>query len=352
MRLRSFTAPTLAEAMQLVRDALGPDALIVSTHPGGRGGAARVTAAIESPEETLERGDSDLQLTSAAASALDSPGERAHRTIRDAFEFHGVPAVLARRLGGLAGDALAASADGEDPIVALAAALDGRFRFAPLSDLSPRARPIIVVGPPGAGKTATVAKLATRAVLAGRRVGVISTDTVRAGAIEQLSAFTRLLELDIQVAEDPGALADAVLATRGAGGKLDQVLIDTAGVNPYDDDELASLTGFVEAAAAEVVLVLPAGGDALEAAEIGAAFATVGAKRLLTTRLDTARRLGGLLTAAEAGKFAFAEVGTTSHVAEGLAPLNPVSLARLLLGAPVPAAQAAPQPLGTIKAVS
>jgi flagellar biosynthesis protein FlhF len=317
MRLRSYTAATVAEALRLVRDELGPDAMIVATHRGGKGAFARVTAAVE-PAAPAEP---------APSPARRGPSE-ALRQIREALAFHGVPAPLAERLVNLAGDALDHGDVGGDPLVALAAALDSRFQFAPLPAPTSRSRAFILVGPPGAGKTATAAKLAARAALGGKRVGVITTDTQRAGGIEQLAAFTKLLGLDIQIAEDAGALTDATLAAQG----LDGVVIDTAGAIPYDDGDLERVKALVEAARAECVLVLPAGGDTLEAAEAASQFARVGAKRLLVTRLDAARRLASLLTAAEAGRLAFSDVGITAHIAHGLRALNPVSLARLLLG--------------------
>ncbi|HLI10705.1 MAG TPA: GTPase [Alphaproteobacteria bacterium] len=324
MRLRSFTAPTVAQAMRLVRAELGPDAIIVSTQAEG-GGPARVTAAIE---PAAPAGDPAPAGIAAGKAATEGSAEQALRAIRNGFEFHGVPAVLSQRLCGLAGDALDEGSAKGEPLWALAASLDRRFRFAPLANPGDRARAIALIGPPGAGKTTSVAKLAARAVLAGRRLTVISTDTVRAGGVEQLASVTRILKLEVQVAEDPGALADAVRAAAETGG----VLIDTAGANPYDEGEMQRLKTLVTAAKIEGVLVLPAGGDPLEAAEAAAAFADAGASRLLVARLDAARRLGSVLTAVEAGKLAFSEVGTTPHIADGLKPLNPISLARLLLG--------------------
>jgi flagellar biosynthesis protein FlhF len=333
MRLRSFTAPTIVQAMKLVREALGPDAIIVSTHAANKSAPARVTAAIEPVVDATEKEGGDrAHETCAHETDFEKSASRAHRIVRDAFDFHGVPAILAQRLGGFAGDALNSGAARGDALLALAASLDRRFRFEPLFDSCGPRRPLILVGPPGAGKTATVAKLAARAVLAGKRPAVITTDTVRAGGVEQLAAFTKILDIDIQVAEDTGALADAVLAGSSAGNKPDVLLIDTAGANPYDDEEIARVKALVNEAGAAAILVLSAGGDPLEAAEAAVAFSDVGAKRLVMTRIDAARRHASLLTAAEAGKLALSNVGTTPHIANGLAPLNPVSLARLLIG--------------------
>jgi len=64
------------------------------------------------------------------------------------------------------------------------------------------------------------------------------------------------------------------------------------------------------------------------------AYAALGPTRLLVTRLDTARRLGGMLSAARAANLRLCDVGIGPHLADGLAPLNPLALARLLAAAP------------------
>ncbi|HSK41295.1 MAG TPA: GTPase, partial [Arenibaculum sp.] len=253
--------------------------------------------------------------------------------IADALRRHGTPHDLAD------GIVCAASAfDTGDALLALSAGLDSLFDFAPLPEAG-AVKPIMLVGPPGVGKTLTVAKLAARATLQGRPVGVITTDTVRAGGIDQLQAFTRLLKLKLLAVEDTLALADALFVQKG----VEQVLIDSAGRNPFDADDMDDLAELIDAADVEPVLVLAGGGDAVETAEIAQCFREAGARRLLVTRLDMTRRLGGLLAVAHASGLAFSDVSTTPKVAEGLTSLNPVSLARLLLPSSEPARHAAKQ---------
>ena len=88
---------------------------------------------------------------------------------------------------------------------------------------------------------------------------------------------------------------------------------------------------FLEAAAVDPVLVLAAGGDALETIEIAKAFRALGAKRLLLTRVDTSRRYGGLLGAAHDTEMAFCDISETAKVAAGLKALAPVALAQMIL---------------------
>lgn len=307
MRLKTFTAPSMSEAMQLVKVHLGPDAIIVSSQKGDGGLGVRITAAIEAVEDEDHYDQFD-----DGADPLDE--------IADALAHHNVPGELADKLTRAAG-----SLDADDPLLALAGALDQHFKFQPVPATGKR--PVVLLGMPGAGKTVTTAKLATRAVMNRRPVSVITTDTQRAGGYEQLHAFTRLLEVDLQQADSASALQDAVTAAKPNS----LILIDCAGGNPFDSDDAAHQRRLIAAIETEVVLVMAAGSDPLEAADLAHAYAAMGARRLLATRLDIARRLGGVLSAASSGRLAFTEVGIGASVADGLAPLNPVSLARLLL---------------------
>jgi flagellar biosynthesis protein FlhF len=111
-------------------------------------------------------------------------------------------------------------------------------------------------------------------------------------------------------------------------------VIDTAGANPFNTSDMSTLSRMVEGDLVEPILITPAGGDVAEAAEAGEAFRTLGIRRMSFTRLDMARRLGALLTTAEAGDFAFSEVSISPHVARGLRPLSALALSRLLMRDP------------------
>jgi len=308
MRLRSFTAATIADAMQLVRNELGAEAIILSTQRTGRN-SVTVTAGVE--RQTALPGEVDT----ATIETIDAVGA--------VLDFHGLPPVMADRLLAAAADLLI-----DDPVMALAGALDARFTFMPLVE-SAMARPIMLVGPPGAGKTVTVAKLAMRARLAGRAVTAVTCDTLRAGAVEQLATYARLLKIPAYRAKEPEVLARAIANAPKDG----LMLVDTVGTNPLDRHEMDALGAFIEAARPELLLVLPAGGDVAESADYAAAFRALGATRLIATRADAARRLGGIVAAAEAAKLHFAEIGMSPQIADGLQPVNPVSLARLMMQA-------------------
>lgn len=312
MRLKIFTAGTIAEAMDRVRSELGDDAIIMSIDTDDVG--AQVTAALEGREpEPLPRASEEVD------EEPSEPGE-VEGEVRQALTYHGVPAALGERIVGAA-----AETGAETVLSALTGAFDALFGFAPLPGQA-AAPPLILVGPPGAGKTVAVAKLATRARCAEHRPTVITTDTRRAGGIEQLEAFTRILGVDLIAAASSAELAAAVGECEGG-----PVYIDTAGANPYVEDDVALVREMIEASGAEPVLVLPAGGDAMEAVDTAAAFASAGARRLVATRLDAARRLGGLIASIDATRMSFAEVSISHRVADPLFPVDAVALARLIL---------------------
>ncbi|MCX7383748.1 MAG: hypothetical protein NT133_20550 [Alphaproteobacteria bacterium] len=278
MRIKLFTAPGMPEAIAAIRAELGPDAVIL--------GSRRVRGGIE---VTAARDDPEPQPPPLAP--LPPRGDCPLRA-------HGTPDHLAARLRG-----------GPLPF-----ALSVAFRFRPL-DAAALARPIVFLGPPGAGKTLTVARLATRMVLAGGGPRLLTADTSRACAFEQLAAFATLLDL-------PLAPFSADQVPQGP------TLIDTAGLDPFTAADRDEITFIVAASRALPVLVLPGGIDAVEAAELAAAFAACGASRLIATRLDIARRLGGILAAAE--RLPLAEAGIGASAAEGLVPMTPERLASIL----------------------
>lgn len=281
----------MAEAMARIRAELGTDALILSTRRVGDG--VEITAALEpdDPPPPL---------------ALSDPARLS------VLEYHNVPASLHDAL--CQGD--------------LADALAEVISFGALA-LGVGEQPLLLVGPPGAGKTLTVAKLATRLVMAGLQPMVITADGKRAGATEELAAFTKLLGISLIVASHPVSIGRAL--TRRQQGT--PVLIDTPGCNAFDPMQIEEVTALATTVAATMIVVLPASMNPAEAADQASAYHAAGSNLMVATRLDFARRLGCILAAAHTG-LALTEAGIGPGAADGLQPITAAWLARRLLATP------------------
>lgn len=311
MRLKNYYAASLPEAMELVRAELGPEAVILSSQPNDRGDGIRLTAALDdtTPDGGLPFFEDD------GLAPIDE--------INEALIFHRTPLALADRLLAAAG-----RLDADESAQLLAAALEAEFAFTQKA-IAAAKRPVMLVGPPGAGKTATAAKLCALARLDDESAALVTLDSVKAGALAQAATLSEAMGVALHEAGDEASLLEAIAACH----KERLVVVDTVGANPYDAEEQAMLKRVAAAIEAEVVLVLAGGGDPLESADLALAFAEAGARLLCPTRLDATRRLGGVLAAASAAKLAFFAAGVSPQIAGGLVPLTPTALAVRLLNA-------------------
>ena len=174
-----------------------------------------------------------------------------------------------------------------------------------------------VVGPTGAGKTTTIAKLAARwCMLHGSQdLALVSTDGYRIGAREQLMTFARIFGAPMYAANSGQELGRVL--QRLTSKKL--ILIDTAGMGPRDvrlTEQLAALK--LGAARARVLLALPAQGEGHALEEIVRAFARVTPAACILTKVDEAASLGGAISAVLRHKLQIAYVCDGQRVPEDL----------------------------------
>jgi len=300
VKVRTFLASSMSAALARVRAELGDDAVILGSTETASG--VEITAAIEPGAGTAEAAPDD---------GLGGDAE----FLLQSMAFHGAPLHLNEAIC-----RSAAELDRGDLLTSLTAGLDRSFRFQPLSAQSIRS--VALVGPPGAGKTVIAAKLALEAALASVPLKIATTDIERPGGENRLTELARIIE-------NPPVRLNPERRLDHSGARL----IDTEGVNPFSAYDMARLTETIRINDAEPILVLPAGGDPYEYEDIAHAFVDVGVTQLIVTRLDTARRLGGLLAAGSAG-LSFAGAGASPVIADGIHNLGPVALARLLLSDP------------------
>jgi len=206
-------------------------------------------------------------------------------------------------------------------------------------------RPTVValVGPTGVGKTTTIAKLAADFKLRRhRRVGLVTIDTYRIAAVDQLRTYAQILDVPLEVALSP---ADLVAAVRRLHDR-ELILIDTAGRSPSDTIKINQLRGFFDALRPdEVHLVLS--GTSSEAAMLAAAqrFATLGFDKVLLTKLDETVGIGVMLSVLRQIDRRLSYVTTGQDVPADLCEAAAAPLAAWILGeTPVRPDQPALQP--------
>lgn len=191
-------------------------------------------------------------------------------------------------------------------------------------------RIVALVGPTGVGKTTTVAKLAAHfALRQRRRVGLITLDTRRIGAIEQLRTCAEIIGVRLCVASGADELRSALTALADA----ELVLIDTPGCSPGDEAAFADLEARLGGAAgAEVHLTLSvnAAPSALRLAV--EAFAALKPQRVVFTKLDEAVGCGVMLECLCQAQARLSYITTGQNVAGDLAVGRPEQLARLIVG--------------------
>jgi len=153
---------------------------------------------------------------------------------------------------------------------------------------------VALIGPTGVGKTTTVAKLAAYFRLKeGKKVGLITIDTYRIAAVEQLRTYAKIIDIPLEVALTPEELKQAIKRLKDC----DIVLIDTAGRSQFDTLKLNELRQFIESARPhEIHLVLSC--NCSEPVLINAVdkFSQLGANRVIVTKLDETVGVGTLLS--------------------------------------------------------
>jgi flagellar biosynthesis protein FlhF len=346
MQIRRYQAASLREAFSLIRADLGPEAVIIGTRKV-RGGV-EVSAAIDhdvaaeaptSPSAARAPGADlrDLRLDLAALRQLvlgagmlagQDPGQAA---LYGWLTGRGLPSEVALELV----SELKAEADWALPPTqtALSRLTEAVSRLVTAGgwELPGRGtrQALALVGPTGVGKTTMLAKLAARLSRQDdRRVGLISCDSYRIGAPDQVRSFARVLDLPLRLCESPSELGAALAGFRDR----DVLLIDTPGCSPHDAERLAEMAVLRECGA-QSHLVLSATTREEEMAAAIRGFEETGFASVIFTKLDEAERFGALVGAASRSRRPISWLGTGQRVPGDLQAASPEGVARLVLTA-------------------
>lgn len=201
----------------------------------------------------------------------------------------------------------------------------------PPSEDRGKPRILLLVGPTGVGKTTTIAKLAARAKINDRRrVGLVTIDTFRIAAVDQLEKYARIIGLPLFVAASPSELRLAIDEFRAQG--VDVVFVDSAGRSPRDELKMAELREFVEAVPeTEVHLVVSATTHGKTVLSVAKRFAGIGFHRLILTKVDETISLGSMVNALVSIGRSVSFVTDGQNVPDDIVPSDPERLADLVL---------------------
>jgi len=312
MRIKKIQAKTFREAMSLVKKEMGPDAVILSTEDKkGSRAYVEVTAAIDDAIETKNNyvypsvarvsstsgkdGFTELKnemkyLRECIESMKNSgfepkmPVERKNmfyflreRSIKDEFALKLVErAADSNELKSIINNDLLSLTD-----------FDNTKRISDPNDK----RVVMLIGPTGSGKTTTIAKLASQAIREGKKVGLISMDTFKIGATEQIRIYARMIGIPLAIVSNMASLLKSIQDFTDR----DIVLIDTTGQNPSDSEYISGLKQVYETGMAiETQLLLSTSSDNEFLMESHKHYNALPIDYVAFTKTDEAVKLGSI----------------------------------------------------------
>lgn len=328
--------------MKKVKDLLGSDAIIVSIDD--QIGNVRILAQPPLDEESLnldsakpisERKEPHLSLSSHSSSeSSDIPHNikpvfdtsdiifsdpiSAIRHVCDACESHQAGYEFCEQwLKNLSSDFSIAQ-------FGLLKALSETLRFNEtwLLDVVSPDRPIILVGPPGGGKTSAVAKLAAMAINLDKTIGVATLDTLKTGGSLQLEAYMSVMGVPLFVGEEK---------TKGLLGlKSSLYIVDTPGLNIFNPDDREILSRIRNQFKTPFTLVIPAEMNPLEISALCQAYKEFDTDSLIVTRMDTVTHFGGFLAGSCKTEMVLTLFSDSPSIGAGLSAFTPKDVLRRL----------------------
>ncbi len=378
MRIKKFIGATMTEAVGHMKRELGENAVILQTRKISNGGlmslpgkeALEITAAIEPESKIRDKAQKTVPLKAYESLTGKSRGGKkasvmemnffkeemseirfAVEQIADSVRFHNFP-TLPNNLDLVMKQLLENEVDmqlAQELIQEIQMELKGNeykdlrlildillkrvAEYINISDDSERAvkkpRVIALIGPTGVGKTTTIAKLATNnKLLHHKKVALISQDTYRIAAVDQLKTFANIADIPLEVVYSPEDLKKAVAKFKD----FDLIYIDTTGRSQKDIDHLKELKSYISAVKPdEVHLVLSVTTKYRDMIEIINRFGKLSVNNILFSKLDETNSLGVILNVMTKIKAPVSYLTNGQNVPDDIERANPEKMAKMIV---------------------
>lgn len=386
MRLRTYHGASVGDVMNAIRREMGPEAFIVSTVEGYNG--VKITAALEVPDPPLDFSSwVDFSHSPSGSLTSGSPTEErlqeGHRIsqgqippvfikktpIEDIFQDHGLGEEILKPLRdrqsqdqpqvqvqnqvpsqypgqnsaesfsqnslesflkhGLAFESLAQVFQKQvsDSISESLACWESSDESPESSKFSRSSVPLMLVGSPGVGKTVLMGKLALQALSQGFFVSFITCDTQKSGRMTQLESYAKALQIPFLGVQTPYELKQEIdLMPQGT-----LILVDTPGLNTYDPQDSQNIREFLSGFNGMLMWVCQAGEHPEETLEKREFFLNLGCSRVIISKIDMTRRLGGALAVLLDKKMALCGLSNSPLIAQGFEEADPYILSQILI---------------------
>ena len=277
MKLKTFFASSIPQAIEEIREIYGEQAVIISTTRVSNKGIKLIVATDEKTSEA------DL-----FSSINDERIEQRRIFFQDLLSSSAFPNEFIERL---VFASLKKTIKTQDEKL-LTHSFDELFHFKPLYPIEEN--PIyVLIGNAGSGKTLSLKKMALQAKKEHFKPSIVTLDTQKSGAITDLKNFSKMLQIPCTVVKNIKALNVIFTIMRLSSN---YILVDTPCINPYKANELEKLKEIKQQISdAQFILTMPAGLDPQEATAQGALFSKNGCNLLMATKLDCSLRYFNIL---------------------------------------------------------
>ncbi|WP_071459460.1 flagellar biosynthesis protein FlhF [Bacillus massilinigeriensis] len=364
MKIKKFSAPTMPEAMKLVREELGKDAVILNSRvlkSDGFLGLFKKTkiellAAVEPKDEeyapykkgsTILSKEMDVERIGNAVKKQNFPQKEIEADTTKSADFSLYPPPIKDAARMMEEQELCSQVvikvlsallerfyqknewqDFSDIRMNIAFELEKMLSEKALGGLTFKRKFIMVAGPTGVGKTTTLAKIAAESMLKyDKKIAFITTDTYRIGAIEQLKTYAGILDVPIEVCY---SMADFKHA-RDRFNEYDHIFIDTAGRNFRNEKYVKDLREAVDFDAnLETFLVLSLTSKERDMIDICNRFSSIPIDKFIFTKADETYNYGSILNMLEKFPYGVAYITNGQDVPDDLIEASPGRISMLI----------------------